>query len=47
MSQAWITKKRTGIIETDKIMIRQKLVVMFLATVYLIMLVGILVIFFR
>ncbi len=47
MLEALITKKRTGVIETDKIMIRQKLVVVFLATVYLIMLVGILVFFFR
>jgi hypothetical protein len=47
MPEALITEKRTGFIETDKIMFRQKLILGLLVAVYLILLVGILVIFFR
>ena len=47
MQEALITKTRSGFIETDKTMIRQKLVLVFLMTAYLILLAGILVIFFE
>jgi hypothetical protein len=47
MPEVLIAKKRAGFIATDKIMIRQKFVLVFLVVVYLILLVGILVIFFR
>jgi hypothetical protein len=47
MQEALITKTRTGFTETDKIMIRQKLVLVFLMAVHLILVVGILAIFFQ